>query len=276
MMKLAAISLSFQRLFRAGGMTMEGFVDEVRALDLDGVDFNARSFPSDDRDELLALKRRCVRLGLPVACLSISNDFGLAGERLREQVAMAKRWIDHALLLGAPQVRVFAGTRQPGEEERVTAGRCVDALAEVARYGHERGVLVSLQNHNHGALARSGATVLRFVRAAAPYLGHVWDTGQYVASPGASGVLDPHGFPATEELYESLRQTVHLATHVRCKVYKIETGAEELLDYPRIFGILRATGYNGFCSIVYEGPGDEREATRRAARFFRPFVSRQV
>lgn len=273
MMKLAAISLSYQRLFRSGDMSVEDFIDEVRALDLDGIDLNARSLPSDERAYLLSLKRRCLRLGLPVACLSISNDFGLDGEQLVHQIATTKRWIEHALILGAPQVRVFAGSLRPGEEEAVTAARCADALGDVARYGYERGVWVALQNHNHGALARSGATILQFVEAAAPYLGHVWDTGQYVGSPGASGAANPHGFPASVEMYESLQQTVHLATHVRCKVYTIDSVGERLLDYPRIFGMLRAAEYNGFCSIVYEGAGDEREAMRRAARFFRPFVA---
>ena len=99
-----------------------------------------------------------------------------------------------------------------------------------------------------------GHDVLSLVERAGPHLGHVWDTGQYVGSPGASGASDRR---AQEVLYQSLQQTVHLATHVRCKIYRIAGGEEEWLDYPRIFGLLREVHYNGFCSIVYE-PRDEQ------------------
>ncbi|MBI2939955.1 MAG: hypothetical protein HYY04_05900 [Chloroflexi bacterium] len=74
-------------------------------------------------------------------------------------------------------------------------------------------------------------------------------------------------------LYQSLQQTVHLATHVRLKVYRIETGTERWLDYPRIFGMLRASGYNGFCSIVYEGIEDEHMAVAKATRYFRTLMA---
>ena len=148
--------------------------------------------------------------------------------------------------------------------------RATRALKAVAEYGYARGVLVALQNHNHGALAKDGEDVLRLLAQAGPHLGHVWDTGQYVGSPGASGADGSQG--AQERLYRSLQQTVHLATHVRTKIYRIERGAEEWLDYPRLFGLLRAAGYNGFCAIVYEGPGDERTAVARAVHFLRQFV----
>jgi hypothetical protein len=104
------------------------------------------------------------------------------------------------------------------------------------------------------------------VEQAGPHLGHVWDTGQYVGSPGASG---SGGQGAADVLYRSLEQTAHLATHVRCKIYRIASGEEEWLDYPRIFRILRQTGYNGFCSVVYEGKNDEVEDVRRAVPFLR-------
>ena len=140
-------------------------------------------------------------------------------------------------MLGAPQVRVFAGTPRGSEADRAGAwDRCAAALKETADYGWEEGVQVSLQNHNHHNLTADGASVLKFVEQAAPHLSHVWDTGQYVGSPGASG---EESEVATEAVYESLQQTVHLATHVRTKIYRVETGEERWLDYPRIFDILQ-------------------------------------
>ncbi|MDQ3701811.1 MAG: TIM barrel protein, partial [Chloroflexota bacterium] len=143
-------------------------------------------------------------------------------------------------------------------------------LKECADYGNAKGIRVCLQNHNHGALTEYGRDVLALVEQAGPHLGHVWDTGQYVGSPGASRAQDQG---AQEVLYESLQETVHLATHVRCKIYRITSGEEEWLDYPRIFEILNRAGYNGFCSIVYEGKGDEVEDVRRAVPFIRAIMT---
>lgn len=270
MLKISVMSLSYQRLFRTGQMDLLTFVDACRELDVDGVDVNAKSFVDDSDPFIGALKERCVRQGLSIACLSLSNNFGVTATALPGEIAAAKHWIDRAVLLGAPQVRVFAGRPNATEPREVVWERCRQALKILADYGHERGVLVSLQNHNHGAFTQTGDDVLQFLDGAGPNLGHVWDTGQYVGSPGASGA-NPDG-AAQEVLYRSLQQTVHRATHVRCKFYRIETGVERWLDYPRVLGILRATRYNGFCSVVYEGSDDETVAVPRAVAYLRSLL----
>ena len=273
MIKLSIISLSFKRAFQAGTMDASSFVDVCRELNVDGIDFNARSIGEGagaSKAAIIDLKERCIRQGLAIACLSISNNFGKPADQLPDEVAMTKRWIDRALLLGAPQVRVFAGTPNSREPREVTWQRCSAALKEIADYGYAQGVLVSLQNHNHGALTETGDDVLRFLDEGAPHLSHVWDTGQYVGSPGASGANAETG--AQEVLYQSLQQTVRRATHVRCKVYRIASGTEAWLDYPRIVAMLRGAGYNGFCSIVYEGNGDELADVRRAVTYLRSLL----
>ena len=62
------------------------------------------------------------------------------------------------------------------------------------------------------------------------------------------------------DFYGSIAETAPLAVHARCKIYRIRSGREEWLDYPRILAILRSVGYNGWLSIVYEGQDIEAEA----------------
>lgn len=270
MMKLSIMSLSYQREFAAGRLDLAGFLDLCRELDADGVDLNTRSFRDESAAALLAIKEQCLRLGLVIACLSIPNNFAKPAAQLPDELALTKGWIDNALLLGAPQVRVFAGRPPAGEPREAASARCRAALKAAADYGHERGVAVALQNHNHGALTETGDDVLRFIAEAGPHLRHVWDTGQYVGSPGASGA-DPEA-GGQEQLYRSLQQTVNLATHVRCKFYRVASGVEQWLDYPRILAMLRAAGYNGFCSVVYEGRGDERADVPKAVSYLRSLL----
>jgi hypothetical protein len=105
-----------------------------------------------------------------------------------------------------------------------------------------------------------------------PYLSHILDTGQYVGSPGASGQRgkeDP-----SLNFYGSIEETAPLAVHVRAKIYRISTGEEAWLKYPRIFDILKGVDYNGWVSIVYEGQDEEAEDTAvpKAVDYLRRFV----
>ena len=52
-----------------------------------------------------------------------------------------------------------------------------------------------------------------------------------------------------------------------CKPYGFQTGRETLLDYGRIFGIIRSMHYNGWNSLVYGVQEDDRAAIEKGVRF---------
>jgi sugar phosphate isomerase/epimerase len=271
-MKLSCLSLSYRDSFSSRKMTLESFIETCYGLRLDCVDLHTSHFASDDRDYLLTIKRSCLRRGIDIACLAISNDFGKSGSALQMDVDNVKRWTRAAAYLGAPLVRVFAGWA-PENDETAAWKRTVERLRECAAFGEESGVSVALQNHNHKALTRTGQDILRMVSEVNHRnLTHVLDTGQYVGSRGASGA-DPAARP-DDALYASIEQTASLAVHVRAKLYRISSGVEEWLDYPRIFKILDGVHYNGAVSLVYEGWANEHEETAipKGVAFLRRFV----
>ena len=60
------------------------------------------------------------------------------------------------------------------------------------------------------------------------------------------------------------------------KIYKIDSGREEWLDYERVMGILRKVNFNGNMSIVFEGKGNQcsdYEAIGLAAKFLRRLLA---
>ena len=194
MMKLGCMSLSYQREFTAGTLDLERFIDRAHQLRLDGIDLHTHAFASQDPAYLRSIRMRALKKGIALSYIGGSSNFGgPAGEKLDEQVATAKHWIDVAQFMGIPLVRVFAAWVPGGDTE---AG---------------------------GGAGGKGAPSLDF-----------------------SG---------------SIAATAHRAVHVRCKIYRIQTGVEAWLDYPRIFKILRSVDYNGWCSVVYEGQDVEAEAT---------------
>ena len=261
MLKLGCMSLSYKDEFEAGTLDLEGFLDRARGLRLDGVDLHTRAFASDKPEYLRAVRKRALENGLALSYIGVSSDFGVLGtEELDTQVSTAKHWIDVAEFIGIPLVRVFAAWIPEGDTEEATWARMLPCLKEVAAHGQEKGIVVGLHNHNHGCVTRTGKDVRRIIdEVNNPYFSHILDTGQYVGSPGASGQRGKED-PALN-FYGSIEETAPLAVHVRCKIYRIESGTEEWLDYPRIFEILKNVNFNGWCSVVYEGQDVEAEAT---------------
>jgi sugar phosphate isomerase/epimerase len=273
MMKLCCLTLSYRRTFQAGGMDIWSFIEECRRLDLDGVDLHHDSLNGHDEGYLRRVKRACLDRGLSIACFSISTNFGVPAEKQAAEIDQGKQWLRAAQYLGAPVARFFAGSPQNEPDRPAAFRRSVECLRAMAEYGESLGVVAALQNHNHGALARTGDDVLRFVREVDhPNFSHVLDTGQYAGSPGASGEAPPELKDA--DFYESIEQTAPIASHIRSKLYHIETGRETSLDYERIFDIIRSVHYNGWIALVYEGEEDDRKAIEKGATFLRGFLGR--
>jgi sugar phosphate isomerase/epimerase len=271
MMKLCCLTLSYKRTFQAGKMDIWSFIEECRRLDLDGVDLHHDAIKSQDAEYLRRVKRACLDRGLTIACFSISTDFGAPRERQTAEIEAGKMWLRVAQYFGAPVARFFAGSPQGDADRHDALRRSVECLRAMAEYGESLGVVAALQNHNHGALARTGDDVLWFVREVDHRnFSHVLDTGQYAGSPGASGAAPPE--LASADFYRSIEQTAPIASHVRAKLYHVETGRETSLDYERIFNILRSVHYNSWVSLVYEGKEEDRQAIEKGARFLRQLV----
>jgi sugar phosphate isomerase/epimerase len=273
MMKLGCMSLSYKDQFRDGRIDLVRFIDWAYEQRLDGIDIHTRAFASTDPAYLRDIRLRCLKRGLALSYIGVSNDFGKTGPELDAQIKLVKDWVDVAAFMGIPLVRIFAAWIPEGEPEEQVWARMMPCMQEVAAYGQEKGVVLGLHNHNHGCVTRTGKEVRRILETVNnPYLSHILDTGQYVGSPGASGAEgkeDP-----SLNFYGSIAETAPLAVHVRAKIYRIQTGEEAWLDYPRIFDILKQVGYNGWVSIVYEGQPVEAEETAvpKAVKYLRQFV----
>lgn len=262
--------MSYKDQFRDGKIDLPGFIDRAYELGLDGIDLHTRAFASTEPGYLRDIRMRCLKRGLAISYIGVSNNFGKPETELDAETAMVREWIDVAAFMGIPLVRVFAAWIPKGEDEEAVWARMLPRLRQVAEYGGEKGVVVGLHNHNHGCVTRTGKEVRRILEEVDhPYFSHILDTGQYVGSPGASGAggkEDP-----SLDFYGSIAETAPLAVHVRAKIYRIQTGEEAWLDYPRIFETLRGVNYNGWVSIVYEGQEAEGEETAvpKAVKYLR-------
>ena len=127
-MKLSLAGYSFSRLLptrptpaqeKSAKMTMDGFIKFCADQDVDGVEPTTYYFPKTVTDEYLVhMKELTFRLGLDISGTAIGNDFCVAEGKGREkQLSDARQWIDHAAVLGAPVIRIFAGRVPKGDTE---------------------------------------------------------------------------------------------------------------------------------------------------------------
>jgi sugar phosphate isomerase/epimerase len=270
MMRLCCLSLSFSPYFQSKQLDDLSFIDLCGNLRLDGVDINMGSFRSLERDHLKKLKKSCLGRGLDIACIGINNNFGSPPQDQEKELHKVREGIDTAQSLGAPVVRLFAGSVSQGEAREAVWKRTVEGLKRASDYGEMMGVVIGVQNHNHNNVTSTGEDTARLLREVNhPWCSHILDTGQYVGSPGAGGPK----VPARAEVYQSIEQTAPLACFVRAKLYRLGTGKETWLDYDRIFQTLRKVKFNGWVCLVYEGDQDAMHAVPVGAKFLRGFLT---
>lgn len=271
MIKLSLQSLSYRDTFNDGKIDLFGIIEKAAEYRMDGVDLHFGHFASTERDYLEELRLLTLKRGLHNSYIGISNNFGLQGEELRAQVENYKKWIDVAAQMGVQMVRAFGAWVPEEETAEQVWPRLAGATKEVAAYGESKGVVVGLHNHNHGCMPATGDDVIRLLdEVNSPYYSHILDTGQYLGGPGVS--LGERGSQAhIEDLYSSISTSVSRAVHVRGKIYRIASGDEAWLDYDRILPIIKAAGFNGWMSIVFEGQDEmpEPDAVPLAVDFFR-------
>ena len=76
MMKLGCMSLSYKDQFANGEIDLAGFIDRAHELRLDGIDIHTRAFASTEPAYLRDIRMRCLKRGLAISYIGVSNDFG--------------------------------------------------------------------------------------------------------------------------------------------------------------------------------------------------------
>src|SRR5882724_2341047 len=100
-------------------LTLKDFIDDCAKLGLEGTELTSYYFPKEvTADYLHGLRQHAFRLCLDISGTAIGNEFGHPkGEKRDAEIAKTKQWIDHAAILSAPVIRIFAGHQQKGQSE---------------------------------------------------------------------------------------------------------------------------------------------------------------
>ena len=244
--KFSLAAYSYRNLLTGDSpkLTLDEFVKDCADFDLEGTELTSYYFPKTPSEQFLRnLKALCFRLGLDVSGTAIGNDFGFPeGEKRKEQIAMAKRWIDYADILGAPVIRIFAGHKQEGTTDAQSHSLMVAGIEECCEYAGGRGIYLALENHGGPTATAEG--LLKFVRdVQSPWFGVNLDTGNF----------------HSDDVYGELNKVAPYALNVQVKV--VTSGpdkAKKPTDYKKLAKILSDASYRGYIVLEFEEDGDPR------------------
>src|SRR5215213_3830872 len=172
---------------RGAGMTLFQLLDFAAANNFDAVDLTGYFFPgypAVPSDSFInAVKRKAHVLGLDISGTGVRNDFASADAAKRAaDVKHVKEWIDVAVKLGAPVIRVFSGPIPKGYENKwdSIATYMVASLKECAEYGKLRGVIVGVQNH--GDFLKTANDCIKLIGMVdSDWFGLIVDTGYFIS-----------------------------------------------------------------------------------------------
>ena len=237
------------------------FIDWCADNNVPGAEVTSYFFPPDvDEKFLLEVKRHAYLRGVQLAGTAIGNNFALPkGEKLDEQIAYTKKWIDYAALMNAPHIRVFAGPQPKDLSEEQAVANCLEAYQECLNYAAKKGVFLGLENH--GGIVAEPDNLINMVKAAkSPWAGINWDSGNF----------------HTEDPYGDLAKIAPYAINVQLKMEMSPKGSKkgegQPADVPRLLKILRDANYQGWFTLEYEVAADPLGEVPKILEMLRPLL----
>lgn len=216
--------------------TMKEFVDLCAKQGCGGAELTSYFFPGDAGDDYYADMRGYAHVrGVEICGTAVGNNFSHPkGSQARaDQMAYVKLWIDRAVLMGAPHIRVFAGKHPDGIDGAAAERFAAEALEEAGEYAGTKGIFLGIENHD--SISDAGR-LLRIVKAVrCPWVGVNLDTGNF----------------RTDDPYQDIKTSAPFAVNVQVKV-SMRTPTRQPADLERIGGILRDAGYQGYLVLEYE------------------------
>ncbi len=221
-------------------MDMFKFIDFCADNGCDGTELTSYFFPHNVTDKYLTdLRRHAFLRGIDISGTAVGNNFSLPkGEKRNAQISYVKKWIDHAAVLGAPHIRVFAGREAKGVERKQADLWAIESLRECCDYAGKHGIFLGIENHDS---IGSSKTLIQFVKA----VNHKWFAVN----------LDSGNF-RTPDPYVDFASSAPYAVNVQLKV-ELRIGKDrESADFERLINSLKKVNYQGYVILEYEAEKD--------------------
>src|SRR4051794_5943192 len=158
-------------------MTLEGFIELARALDVDGVSLESCFFPSVESSYLADVRSMLDSNGLD-RVYAWGHPDGLEGGTNEAAYNEMLRSFDHAQALGATVMRVVGSSlRFRNEPHGPQLERLAQMFGKAVRVAEAYGIRLAVENH----IDFNGQEMLSLLRSVdSPFFGMNFDTGNFV------------------------------------------------------------------------------------------------
>jgi len=225
------------------------FIDYCAEHGCQGTELTSYYFPRDISDQfLIQIKRHAFLRGIAISGTAVGNTFtDPDGAKRGREIASVKQWVDHAAVMGAPHIRIFAGSAPAGMSRDQAVRLCIPAIEECCDYAGGKGTFLGLENH--GGIVSTAEEILEIIHAVkSPWFGINLDTGNF----------------HTDDPYADLVKIAPYAVNVQMKGEVRPKGkGDEPADLSRLVKILRDANYQGYVALEYESKEDPWTAVPR-------------
>jgi sugar phosphate isomerase/epimerase len=247
-LKISLNAYCFNIPLTDGTLTIDDMLEFCAATALEAVDLTGYYFPGypavPSDEYIYHIKRRAFKLGLGISGTGVRNDFtDPDADKRKADIRLVKNWIEVASKLGAPVIRIFAGTQMPaGYTWDQIAEWLMKDVKECVEYGKQHGVVVGIQNHND-FIKTSGQALKLMKMLESEWFGMILDTGSY----------------KTGDPYIQVADTARYAVNWQLKENVFVNEKEEAADLEKLIDIIKSSGYQGYVPIETLGPGDPKQ-----------------
>ena len=266
-MKISVSSYSFQQYISAGKLSHFDVIRKAHDMGFEAIEFI--DLPAASYEEQVAyahrLRAEADRLGMIVNAYTIgANLYQSTPEDSAAEVERVCGQVDIAAILGCSVLRhdVCYGTGSTGASR--SFGLMLPTIAENARviteYAAAKGIRTCTENH--GYIAQDSYRVEQLVNAVAhDNYGLLVDVGNFVCADedncAAVSRVAPYAIHVhAKDMYKSDVPLPGYGMTRGCNYFKGAIVGEGDCNVEKCLQILKRVGYDGYCSIEFEGSED--------------------
>jgi sugar phosphate isomerase/epimerase len=159
-----------------------------------------------------------------------------------------KKWIEAAKLLGCLTVRVNLHGDGTPEAKKAAS---IDSLSRLGDFAKSMNINIVAENHGHES--SNGAWVADVMKQVnRSNVGTLPDFGNFCLSQDWGSTQDE--CKDYYDRYQGVKEMLPFAKGVSAKTYDFDSNGEQpKMDYKRLIGIVKASGFKGYIGVEFEG-----------------------
>lgn len=270
-MKFSVTTYSFQQLKNSNRADEKQMVEIAKSMGFDGIEVTSLLCYPNPEEYAKELKSVADRNGLPIVAYTV--DANLLNPDVKGETDRLKRQVRIAEILGAPVMRhdaYFAFPQSGKEDFDFYFDTVVSLFREISDYARDFGIKTCTENH--GLICQDSERVERIIKAVnSDNFGWLVDIGNFLCVD--ENPTDAVKRGAKYACHVHLKDFFLLGTPENCiktrhgKFLQGSPLGEGIVPVRDCVETIKNSGYNGFCTLEYEGMEDCLSALKRSLEF---------